>query len=48
MYANLNIVRCNLSQEVQNRSGEDGVDADEEIDAHVGDESCLCTLKDPR
>lgn len=45
-YAHLRISLWNLTQEVENRRGQDGVGADEEVDAHVGDEGHLCIPED--
>lgn len=35
-----------MTQEVQDGGGQDGVDADEEVNAHVGDEGHLCVPED--
>lgn len=37
-----------LAEEVQDGRGEDGVDAEEEVDAHVGDEGHLRILEHAR
>lgn len=39
------IIGVQLPQEVQYSSGDDGVDTDEEVDAHVADEGHLCVFK---
>lgn len=41
------IILIELSQEEDDGGGDDGVGADEEVDAHVADEGHLCILKDP-
>lgn len=46
VYADLRVVHRNLTHEVQNGGGHDGVDADEEVDAHIGDEGHLGILED--
>lgn len=40
--------RGDLAEEVQNGGGENGVDAEEEVDAHVGDEGHLRILEHAR
>lgn len=39
------IVGVELTEEEENRSGDDGVDADEQIDAHITNERHLCILE---
>ena len=46
VYANLIVAHRNLTQEEENGGGQDGVDADEEVDAHVADEGHLCIPED--
>lgn len=46
VYADLRVVHWNLTQEVEDGGGYDGVDTNEEVDAHVGDKSHLCILED--
>lgn len=41
----LRVLRGELAEEVQDGGGEDGVDAEEEVDAHVGDEGHLRILE---
>lgn len=47
IYADLRTVHCNLTQKVEDGGGHDGIDTDEEVNAHVGDEGHLCILEDP-
>lgn len=42
----LRVAHWKLSQEVEDGSGQDGVDAEEEVDAYIGDEGHLCILED--
>lgn len=44
--ADLRVSGGNLTQEVQDGGGHDGVDTDEEVDAHIDDEGHLCILED--
>lgn len=36
-----------LTQKVEDAGGQDGVDTDEEVDAHVADKGHLCIPEDP-
>ena len=46
LYADLRVVPWNLTQKVEDGGGYDGVDTDEEVDAHIDDESHLSILED--
>lgn len=42
----LRVMPWKLTQEEEDGGGYDGVDTDEEVDAHIDDESHLCILED--
>lgn len=48
MYADLRVAHWNLTQKVQDGGGDNGVDTDEKVDAHIGDEGHLRILEDAR
>ena len=46
--SDLCVGRWELTHEEEDGGGQHGVDADEEVDAHVADECHLCILEDSR
>lgn len=43
----LRILAWYLSQKVENGGANDGIDAEEEVDAHIGDEGFFYIFKEP-